>query len=161
MQAQYQNQAPATIEGLIRKVFEGEDFYSFAPVYGDDSGNLVYGYGTFEKRVNGSLQATVDFETGVGFSDTLDELSGRFTVEIEGPRWGEHVRYEWLVSTKPGDKEMADLLRLFPEAEECVKIAAAQVFSTIVEYSEDYTDAEVAHAKVMLEALDPDGTLDY
>ena len=161
MQAQYQNQAPATIEGLIREVFEGEDFYSFAPVYGDDSGDLVYGYGVFEKRVNGSLQATVDFETGVGFSDTPDELSGRFTVEIEGPRWGEYVRYEWLVSTEPGDEEMRDLTRLFPKAEECVKIAAAQVFSTIVEYSEDYTDDAVEHAKTMLQALDPNGDLDY
>lgn len=161
MQAQYQNQAPATIEGLIRKVFEGEDFYSFAPVYGDDNGGLVYGYGTFEKRVNGNLQAIVDFETGVGFSDTPDELSGRFTVEIEGPRWGEYVRYEWLVSTKPGDEEMRDLIRLFPKAEECVKIAAAQVFSTIVEYSDDYTDATVEHAKTMLQALDPNGDLDY
>lgn len=158
---QYQNQAPATIESLIRKVFEGEDFYSFAPVYGDDNGGLVYGYGTFEKRVNGNLQAIVDFETGVGFSDTPDELSGRFTVEIEGPGWGEYVRHEWLVSTKPGDEEMQDLMRLFPKAEECVKIAAAQVFSTIVEYPEDYTDATVEHAKMMLQALDPDGTLDY
>lgn len=161
MQAQYQNQAPATIEGLIRKVFEGEDFYSFAPVYGDDSGDSVYGYGTFEKRVSGNLQATVDFEAGVGFSDTLDELSGRFTVEIEGPRWGEYVHYEWLVGTRPGDKGMQDLIRLFPKAEECVKIAAAQVFSTIVEYSDDYADATVEHAKMMLGALDPNGTLDY
>lgn len=161
MQAQYQNQAPATIESLIRKVFEGEDFYSFAPVYGDDSGDLVYGYGTFEKRVNGNLQATVDFETGVGFFDTPDELSGRFTLEIEGPRRGEYVHYEWLVSTKPGNEEMQDLIRLFPKAEECLKIAAAQVFSTIVEYSEDYTDVTVEHAKVMLEALDPNGDLDY
>lgn len=161
MQAQYQNQAPATIEGLIRKVFEGEDFYSFAPVYGDDSGGLVYGYGTFEKRVSGNLQATVDFETGIGFSDTPDELSGRFTVEIEGPRRGEYVHYEWLVGTRPGDKGMQDLIRLFPKAEECLKIAAAQVCSAILEYPEDYTDATVEHAKMMLQALDPNGTLDY
>lgn len=161
MQAQYQNQAPATIEGLIRKVFEGEDFYSFAPVYGDDNGGLVYGYGAFDKQIGGGLQATVDFETGVGFSDTPEELSGRFTVEIEGPCWGEYVHYVWLVSTRPGDVEMQDLMRLFPKAEECLKIAAAQVHSAILEYPEDYTDAEVAHAKVMLAALDPDGGLDY
>ena len=56
---------------------------------------------------------------------------------------------------------MQDLIRLFPKAEECVKIAAAQVFSTIVEYSDDYADATVEHAKMMLGALDPNGTLDY
>lgn len=38
---QYQNQAPATIESLIRKVFEGEDFYSFEVMY-EDSPPLTF-----------------------------------------------------------------------------------------------------------------------
>ena len=160
MQAQYQNQAPATIEGLIRKVFEGEDFYSFSVVYEDSPAVDVSGYGVFDKEIDEGLNAHVAFETGLDYTDGPDELTGRFAVSIEGPRFA-YVYYEWFVSTKPGDEEMQDLLRLFPKAEECLKIAAAQVHSAILEYPEDYTDAEVAHAKVMLEALDPDGDLDY
>nr|DAX64840.1 MAG TPA: hypothetical protein [Caudoviricetes sp.] len=161
MQAQYQNQAPATIEGLIRKVFEGEDFYSFSVVYEDSPAVDVFGYGAFEKQIGEGLNAGVSFETGIDYTDAPDHLTGRFALSIEGQRWGDYVHYEWFVSTKPGDEEMQDLLRLFPKAEECLKIAAAQVHSAILEYPEDYTDAEVAHAKVMLEALDPNGDLDY
>lgn len=160
MQAQYQNRAPATIEGLIRKVFEGEDFYSFSVVYEDSPAVDVSGYGVFDKEIDKGLNAHVAFETGLDYTDSLTELTGRFSLTIEGPRFA-YVHYEWFVSTAPGDEEMQDLLRLFPKAEECVKIAAAQVFSTIVEYSEDYTDATVEHAKMMLEALDPNGDLDY
>lgn len=161
MQAQYQNQAPATIEGLIRKVFEGEDFYSFSFVHEDSPAVDVSGYGEFGKEIGENLYAGAAFETGLDYTDGIDGLTGRFAVSIEGPRWGDYVHYEWFVSTKPGDEEMQDLLRLFPKAEECLKIAAAQVHSAILEYPEDYTDAEVAHAKVMLEALDPNGDLDY
>lgn len=160
MQAQYQNQAPATIESLIRKVFEGEDFYSFEVMYEGSAAVDVSGYGVFDKEIGEGLNAHVVFETGLDYTDGIDELTGRFAVGIEGPRFA-YVHYEWFVSTKPGDEEMRDLIRLFPKAEECVKIAAAQVFSTIVEYPEDYTDAAIEHAKMMLEALDPDGTLDY
>lgn len=160
MQAQYQNQAPATIEGLIRKVFEGEDFYSFEVMYEDSPAIDVFGYGGFNKEVGDGLVVHAAFETGLDYTDTPTELTGRFGLSIEGPRFA-YVHYEWLVSTAPGDEEMQDLLRLFPKAEECLKIAAAQVHSAILEYPEDYTDAEVDHAKVMLEALDPDGTLDY
>ena len=87
-------------------------------------------------------------------------MAGRFAVSIEGQRF-DYVHYEWLVSTVPNDPEMQDLIRLFPKAEECLKIAAAQVYSAILEYPEDYTDEDAARAKMMLEALDPDGTLDY
>lgn len=160
MQAQYQNQAPATIEGLIRKVFEGEDFYSFEVMYEDSLAVDVSGYGVLDKEIGEGLTAHVAFETGLDYTDSPTELTGRFALSIEGRRF-DYVYYEWLVSTKPGDKEMGDLLRLFPKAEECLKIAAAQVHSAILEYPEDYTDAEVAHAKVMLEALDPNGDLDY
>lgn len=160
MQAQYQNQAPATIEGLIRKVFEGEDFYSFEVMYEDSPAVDVSGYGVFDKEIGEGLNAHVAFETGLDYTDEPDELTGRFSLAIEGPRFA-YVHYEWFVSTAPNDPEMQDLLRLFPKAEECLKIDAAQVHSAILEYPEDYTDAEVAHAKVMLEALDPDGDLDY
>lgn len=160
MQAQYQNQAPATIEGLIRKVFEGEDFYSFSVVYEDSPAVDVSGYGVFDKEIDKGLNAHVAFETGLDYTDSLTELTGRFALGIEGPRFA-YVYYEWFVSTKPGDEEMQDLMRLFPKAEECLKIAAAQAHAAILEYSELYTDAEVAHAKVMLEALDPNGDLDY
>ena len=160
MQAQYQNQAPATIEGLIRKVFEGEDFYSFGVMYEDSSAVDVSGYGVFGKEIGDGLSAHVAFEAGLDYTDGIDELTGCFSLSIEGPRFA-YVYYEWSVSTKPGDEEMQDLLRLFPKAEECLKIAAAQVFEAVLEYPEDYTDATVEHAKMMLEALDPDGTLDY
>lgn len=160
MQAQYQNQAPATIESLIRKVFEGEDFYSFSVVYEDSPAVDVSGYGVFDKEIGEGLTAHVAFETGLDYTDSPTELTGHFALGIEGRRF-DYVHYEWFVSTKPGDEEMQDLLRLFPKAEECLKIAAAQVHSAILEYPEDYTDAEVAHAKVMLEALDPNGDLDY
>lgn len=160
MQAQYQNQAPATIEGMIRKVFEGEDFYSFEVMYEDSPAVDVFGYGGFNKEVGEGLVAHVAFETGLDYTDGAEELTGRFAVSIEGQRF-DYVHYEWFVSTAPNDPEMQDLLRLFPKAEECLKIAAAQVHSAILEYPEDYTDAEVEHAKVMLEALDPDGDLDY
>lgn len=159
MQAQYQNQAPATIEGLIRKVFEGEDFYSFEVMYEDSPAFDVSGYGEFNKEVGEGLVVHVAFETGFDYTDTPTELTGRFALSIEGQRF-DYVHYEWFVSTAPNDPEMQDLLRLFPKAEECLKIAAAQVHSAILEYPEDYTDAEVAHAKVMLEALDPNGDLD-
>ena len=161
MQAQYQNQSPATIESLIRKAFEGEDFYSFEVMYEDSPAVDVSGYGEFGKEIGENLYASVAFETGIDYTDGPDGLTGRFAVSIEGPRWSDYVHYEWFVSTKPGDKEMQDLLRLFPKAEECLKIAAAQVFEAVLEYPEDYTDKEVAHAKMMLQALDPDGTLDY
>ncbi len=157
---QYQNQAPATIESLIRKVFEGEDFYSFEVIYEDSSAVDVFGYGVFDKEIGEGLTAHVAFETGIDYTDGPDGLTGRFAVSIEGPRWS-YVHYEWFVSTAANDPEMQDLLRLFPKAEECLKIAAAQAHSAILEYPEDYTDAEVAHAKVMLEALDPNGDLDY
>lgn len=160
MQAQYQNQAPATIEGLIRKVFEGEDFYSFEVMYEDSPAVDVSGYGVFDKEIGEGLNAHVAFETELDYIDGPDELTGRFAVGIEGPRFA-YAHYEWFVSTAANDLEMQDLLRLFPKAEECLKIAAAQVFSTIVEYPEDCTDATVEHAKMMLQALDPDGTLDY
>jgi len=160
MQAQYQNQAPATIEGLIREVFEGEDFYSFEVMYDDCPAFDVSGYGEFNKEVGEGLVAHVAFETGLDYTDSPAELTGRFALSIEGQRF-DYVHYEWFVSTAPNDPEMQDLLRLFPKAEECLKIAAAQVHSAILEYPEDYTDAEVEHAKVMLEALDPDGDLDY
>lgn len=160
MQAQYQNQAPATIESLIRKVFEGEDFYSFEVMYAGSPAVDVSGYGVFDKEIGEGLSAHVAFETGLDYTDGPDELTGRFSLAIEGPRFA-YVRYEWFVSTAANDPEMQDLLRLFPKAEECLKIAAAQVHSAILEYPEDYTDAEVAHAKVMLEALDPNGDLDY
>lgn len=157
---QYQNQAPATIEGLIREVFEGEDFYSFEVMYADSAAVDVSGYGVFDKEIGGGLFAHVAFETGLDYTDGPDVLTGRFAVGIEGPRFA-YVHYEWFVSTKPGDEEMQDLMRLFPKAEECLKIAAAQVFEGVLEYPEDHTDKEVEHAKMMLEALDPDGTLDY
>lgn len=157
---QYQNQAPATIESLIRKVFEGEDFYSFEVLYEDSPAVDVSGYGVLDKKVGEGLIAHVEFETGLDYTDSPTELTGRFTLAIEGPRFA-YVQYEWFVSTAPNDPEMKYLLRLFPKAEECLKIAAAQVHSAILEYPEDYTDAEVAHAKVMLAALDPDGDLDY
>lgn len=157
---QYQNQAPATIENLIRKVFAGEDFYSFGVMYEDSSAVDVSGYGVFDKEIDEGMNAHVAFETGLDYTDGPDGLTGRFALSIEGRRF-DYVYYEWFVSTKPGDKEMQDLLRLFPKAEECLKIAAAQVHSAILEYPEDYTDAKVAHAKVMLEALDPNGDLDY
>ena len=160
MQAQYQNQAPATIESLIREVFEGEDFYSFEVMYEDSPAVDVSGYGVFDKEIGEGLSAHVAFETGLDYTDGPDKLTGRFAVGIEGPRFA-YVYYEWFVSTAANDPEMQDLLRLFPKAEECLKIAAAQVHSAILEYPEDYTDAEVAHAKVMLEALDPNGDLDY
>lgn len=160
MQAQYQNQAPATIEGLIREVFEGEDFYSFEVLYEDSPAVDVFGYGGFNKEVGEGLTAHVAFETGIDYTDGPDGLTGRFAVSIGGPRWS-YVHYEWFVSTAANDPEMQDLLRLFPKAEECLKIAAAQVHNAILEYPEDYTDAEAEHAKVMLEALDPDGDLDY
>lgn len=51
MQAQYQNQAPATIEGLIREVFEGEDFYSFEVLYEDSPAVDVFGYGGSIKKL--------------------------------------------------------------------------------------------------------------
>jgi hypothetical protein len=161
MQAQYQNQAPATIEGLIRKVFEGEDFYSFEVMYEDSPAVDVSGYGVFDKEIGEGLNAHVAFETGLDYTDGPDGLTGRFAVSIEGPSWGDYVYYEWFVSTKPDDKEMQDLLRLFPKAEECLKIAAAQVFEAVLEYPEDHTDATVEHAKMMLQALDPNGDLDY
>lgn len=157
---QYQNQAPATIESLIRKVFEGEDFYSFEVMYEDSSAVDVSGYGVFDKEIGDGLSAHVAFETGIDYTDGPDELTGRFSLAIEGQRFA-YVYYEWFVSTKPGDKEMQDLLRLFPKAEECLKIAAAQVFEAVLEYPEDYTDATVEHAKMMLQALDPNGDLDY
>lgn len=160
MQAQYQNQAPATIEGLIRKVFEGEDFYSFSVVYEDSPAVDVSGYGVFDKEIGEGLNAHVAFETGLNYTDGIDELTGRFSLAIEGPCFA-YVHYEWFVSTRPGDEEMQDLLRLFPKAEECLKIAAAQVFEGVLEYPDDYTDATVEHAKLMLGALDPDGKLDY
>ena len=160
MQQQYQNQAPATIESLIRKVFEGEDFYSFEVMYEDSSAVDVSGYGVFDKEIGEGLSAHVLFETGLDYADGPDELTGRFAVSIEGPRFA-YVYYEWSVSTKPGDEEMQDLLRLFPKAEECLKIAAAQVFEAVLEYPEDSTDATVEHAKMILQALDPNGTLDY
>lgn len=100
------------------------------------------------------------FETGIDYTDSPTGLTGRFALSIEGQRF-DYVYYEWFVSTAPNDPEMQDLLRLFPKAEECLKIAAAQVHSAILEYSEDYTDAAVERAKVMLEALDPNGDLDY
>lgn len=160
MQAQYQNQAPATIEGLIRKVFEGEDFYSFEVMYEASSAVDVSGYGVFDKEIGEGLSAHVAFETGLNYTDGIDGLTGRFAVGIEGPRFA-YVHYEWFVSTAANDPEMQDLLRLFPKAEECLKIAAAQVFEGVLEYPEDYTDATVEHAKMMLGALDPNGTLDY
>ena len=160
MQAQYQNQAPATIEGLIRKVFEGEDFYSFEVMYEDSAAVDVSGYGVLDKEIGEGLTAHVAFETGLDYTDSPTELTGRFALSIEGQRF-DYVHYEWFVSTAANDPEMQDLLRLFPKAEECLKIAAAQVHSAILEYPEDYTDAKVAHAKVMLEALDPNGDLDY
>lgn len=160
MQAQYQNQAPATIEGLIRKVFEGEDFYSFEVMYEGSPAVDVSGYGEFNKEVGGGLVAHAAFETGLDYTDSPTGLTGRFSVSIEGQRF-DYVHYEWFVSTAPNDPEMQDLLRLFPKAEECLKIAAAQVHSAILEYPEDYTDAAVERAKVMLEALDPNGDLDY
>nr|DAN57632.1 MAG TPA: hypothetical protein [Caudoviricetes sp.] len=160
MQAQYQNQAPATIESLIREVFEGEDFYSFEVMYEDSSAVDVSGYGVFDKEIGEGLSAHVAFETGLDYTDGPDELTGRFSLGIEGPRFA-YVHYEWFVSTAPGDEEMQDLMRLFPKAEECLKIAAAQVHSAILECPEDYTDEDAARAKMMLEALDPDGTLDY
>ena len=160
MQAQYQNQAPATIEGLIRKVFEGEDFYSFEVMYEYSSAVDVSGYGVFDKEIGEGLSAHVAFETGLDYTDGPDELTGRFSLAIEGPRFA-YVRYEWFVSTAANDPEMQDLLRLFPKAEECLKIAAAQVFEAILEYPEDCTDATVGHAKMMLQALDPNGDLDY
>lgn len=161
MQAQYQNQVPATIESLIRKVFEGEDFYGFEVMYEDSPAFDVSGYGAFEKQIGEGLNAGVSFETGIDYTDAPDHLTGRFALSIEGRRWDDCVHYEWFVSTAQGDKEMQDLLRLFPKAEECLKIAAAQAHSAILEYPEDYTDEDVARAKMMLEALDPDGTLDY
>lgn len=157
---QYQNQAPATIESLIRKVFEGEDFYSFSVVYEDSPAVDVFGYGVFDKEVGEGLTVHVAFETGLDYTDGAEELTGRFAVGIEGQRF-DYVHYEWLVSTAPNDPEMQDLIRLFPKAEECLKIAAAQVHSAILEYPEDYTDAEVERAKTTLEALDPNGDLDY
>ena len=157
---QYQNQAPATIESLIRKVFEGEDFYSFEVMYDSSPATDVSGYGVLDKEVGEGLTAHVAFETGLNYTDSPTELTGRFALSIEGQRF-DYVYYEWFVSTAPNDPEMQDLMRLFPKAEECLKIAAAQVHSAILEYPEDYTDAEVEHAKVMLQALDPDGTLDY
>lgn len=157
---QYQNQAPATIEGLIRKVFEGEDFYSFSVVYEDSPAVDVSGYGVFDKEIDKGLNAHVAFETGIDYTDGPDGLTGRFSLSIEGPRFA-YVHYEWFVSTRPGDKEMQDLIRLFPKAEECLKIAAAQAHAAILEYSELYTDAEVERAKTTLEALDPNGDLDY
>ena len=157
---QYQNQAPATIEGLIRKVFEGEDFYSFSVVYEDSPAVDVFGYGVFDKEIDKGLNAHVAFETGIDYTDGPDGLACRFSLSIEGPRFA-YVHYEWFVSTRPGDKEMQDLIRLFPKAEECLKIAAAQAHAAILEYSELYTDAEVERAKTMLEALDPNGDLDY
>ena len=160
MQAQYQNQAPATIEGLIRKVFEGEDFYSFEVMYEDSPAVDVSGYGVFSKEVGEGLAASVAFETGINYTDGITDLTGRFALSIEGQRF-DYVHYEWFVSTAPNDPEMQDLLRLFPKAEECLKIAAAQVHSAILECPEDHTGEEVAHAKMMLEALDPDGKLDY
>lgn len=157
---QYQKKAPATIEGLIRKVFEGEDFYSFEVMYEGSLAVDVSGYGEFNKEVGEGLVAHVAFETGLDYTDGITGLTGRFSVSIEGQRF-DYVHYEWFVSTAPNDPEMQDLLRLFPKAEECLKIAAAQVHDAILEYPEDYTDAEVEHAKVMLEALGPDGDLDY
>ena len=161
MQAQYQNQAPATIESLIRKVFEGEDFYSFEVMYEDSPAVDVSGYGVLDKEVGEGFTAHVVFDMGLNYTDSPTELTGQFSLAIEGPRFDDYVQYEWFVSTAPNDSEMQDLMRLFPKAEECLKIAAAQVHSAILEYPEDYTDAEVAHAKVMLAALDPDGDLDY
>ena len=161
MQAQYQNQAPATIESLIRKVFEGEDFYSFEVMYEDSPAVDVSGCGSFSKEVGEGLAASVEFETDINYTDSLTGLTGRFALSIEGPSWSDYVHYEWFVSTAPNDPEMQDLLRLFPKAEECLKIAAAQVFESVLEYPEDHTDATVERAKMMLEALDPDGTLDY
>lgn len=161
MQAQYQNQAPATIEGLIRKVFEGEDFYSFEVMYEDAPAVDISGYGEFGKEIGENLHASAAFETDIDYTDGPDGLTGRFAVSIEGPRWGDYVHYEWFVSTAANNPEMQDLLRLFPKAEECLKIAAAQVFEGVLEYPEDYTDATVEHAKMMLQALDPNGDLDY
>lgn len=160
MQAQYQNQAPATIEGLIRKVFEGEDFYSFEVMYEDSSAVDASGYGVFDKEIDEGMNAHVAFETGLDYTDGPDELTGRFAVSIEGPRFA-YVHYEWFVSTAANDPEMQDLLRLFPKAEECLKIAAAQVFEAVLEYPEGHTCATVEHAKMMLQALDPNGMLDY
>ena len=157
---QYQNQAPATIESLIRKVFEGEDFYSFEVMCKDSPAVDVSGYGVFDKEIDEGLNAHVAFETGIDYTDGPDGLTGRFALSIEGQRF-DYVHYGWFVSTAPNDPEMQDLMRLFPKAEECLKIAAAQAHNAILEYPEDYTDAEVAHAKVMLQALDPDGGLDY
>ena len=157
---QYQNQAPATIESLIRKVFEGEDFYSFEVLYEESPATDVSGYGVLDKEIGEGLVAHVVFETGLDYTDTPMELSGSFALSIEGRRF-DYVYYEWFVSTAPNDPEMQDLIRLFPKAEECLKIAAAQAHSAILEYPEDHTDKEVAHAKMMLEALDPDGKLDY
>lgn len=157
---QYQNQTPATIESLIRKVFEGEDFYSFEVMYEGSPAVDIYGYGVFDKEIGGGLFAHVAFETGLDYTDGPDGLTGRFALGIEGPRFA-YVHYEWFVSTAPNDPEMQDLLRLFPKAEECLKIAAAQAFGAVLEYPEDYADATVEHAKMMLGALDPNGTLDY
>lgn len=161
MQAQYKNQAPATIEGLIRKVFDGADVYSFEHIYEDSPSVDAAAYGILDKDLDNGLKAHVEFDSGLYYSDGIHELTGQFTVAIEGPGPFEYVEYAWFVSTKPGDPEMADLMRLFPEAENCLKIVAAQAFAAILEDKGSYSIRTIEHAKLMLQALDPDGTLDY